>query len=144
MHFRLNTFKQFIACLHPGSVLATLLLLLLLLLLMLMLLLMVIAAGAVLVRVSDSEVLLHGGADPASGQLFSDAWILSLDGMTWVQLEVDGLVARHALQAVALPDGGILVIGGSSAEGPTLQPQLLRRSGVAATVTHVTTARCNL
>lgn len=97
-------------------------------------------SGAVLVRMSDGEALLHGGADPASGQLFSDAWILSVDSMTWAQLPAEGLIARHALQAAALSDGGVLFIGGSSADGPTLQPQVLRRSGNAATVTQVTAA----
>ena len=123
-------------------------LLLLLLLLMMMMMMTVVAAGAVLVRVSDGEALLHGGADPASGHLFSDAWLLSLGSMTssltWAQLAADGLVARHALQAVALPNGSILFIGGSSADGPTLQPQVLQRCGAACTVTRVATARCHV
>ena len=100
-----------------------------------------IAAGAAIVRVTDNDAILHGGCDPASGQLFSDVWALNLESMTWTRLEADGLVARHALQGIALPNGSILYIGGSTADGPTLQPQLLQRAGAACTVTDVTTAR---
>jgi hypothetical protein len=113
------------------------------LLIMMMLMLTAITAGATLVRVTDNEALLHGGADPASAQIFSDAWILNLQLATWTQLEATDLVARHALQGVALPNGSFLFIGGSSKDGPTWQPQVLQRSGAACTVTDVTTARCN-
>lgn len=100
-------------------------------------------AGAVLVRVADNEALLHGGADPASAQLFSDVWVLNVESASWTQLEANGLIARHALQGLALPNGSVLFIGGSTADGATWQPQLLQRSGVVCTVTDVSTARCN-
>ena len=91
--------------------------------------------------VTDSEALLHGGADPASGRFFNDVWLLNVTEMRWTQLEAAGLVARHALQGIALPSGCILFIGGSSEEGPTWLPQLLRRSGSSCSVTDVTAAR---
>ncbi len=92
---------------------------------------------------TDNEALLHGGADPASAQLFSDAWVFNIESSVWTQLQATSLIARHALQGVALPDGSFLFIGGSDKDGPTWRPQVLRRSGVACTVTDVAAPRCN-
>ena len=97
--------------------------------------------GAVIVRLTDGRVLLHGGADPASGRLFDDVWVLSMESLSWTQMQCEGLVARHAFQGVLLPCGSILFIGGSNKDGPTWQPQLLQLDGSTCTIASVAIPR---
>jgi PKD repeat protein len=68
---------------------------------------------ASMVTLTDGSVLIFGGWDEASTR-YNDTWRSTNNGSTWVRQNASsGWIKRQGATGVALPDGSVLLIGGS-------------------------------
>jgi PKD repeat protein len=66
------------------------------------------------VAMPDGSIVLMGGWD-GSGPSFNDTWRSTDNGATWIQLaQSAGWTARNGHTSVCMPDGSIVLMGGSS------------------------------
>ncbi len=87
----------------------------------------------------DASILLMGGCDYGnSGNVYNDVWMSADNGASWTQMTASaGWSPRHSFSSLVMPDGSVILMGGSEGTDDQNKNDVWRSTDYGATWTLV-------